>query len=135
METQNVGYLPVPVEAARQISVGWRKQIVVIVSIDHVFDKTHFTTYGQEPEDKMIAARLGEAICTATGHFIEQAEVSEDFRTVDAAKRQADIERLERVLVACDHALGSLLAVRGGMTDEALQHLRDQVKLALQTKP
>jgi aromatic ring-opening dioxygenase LigB subunit len=102
------GYVPVPIDMARQIAIHCRKQIVVIVSIDHAHDRTHFTTYGVEPEDKIIAGRLGEALCQATGHALSEAHTFEDFRHIDAAKRAKEVETLKEILQEVQRQAGNI---------------------------
>lgn len=91
-------YKPVTVAAARQISEAFDKQVVVIVCLDAKFDKTHTTTYGCRPADKVIAARLGEFLAQAVGCDMQQRNSHEDFRTVDAAMRAREIEVLSKKL-------------------------------------
>jgi hypothetical protein len=123
-------YQQVPVAVAREIAEKCRKDVVVIMSIDRAFDKTHFTTYGRSASDKIEAAQFGEIISAGLQcggplqHF-------EDFRTVDAAKRAEQIDGLAAVARATDHAIASLLACRSGLTDEFLTVLQAEVRAAL----
>jgi hypothetical protein len=123
-------YTQVTVDLARQIAVQCKKDVIVIMSIDRQFDKTHFTTYGVTADDKLQAACFGETIATGLGCG-GPLERFEDFRTVDAATRAADIDRLGRVGQALDHALSSLLVCRTGIADELLEDLQGQLREAL----
>lgn len=87
-------YRPIPVEAASRIAVQNDKDIVVIVAVDDAHQKTHFTTWGNTPQNKIRAANLATDIVVSVGESMEFAESFEDFRTVEAAVRAADIETL-----------------------------------------
>ncbi|HEV2350823.1 MAG TPA: hypothetical protein VG028_13360 [Terriglobia bacterium] len=78
-------YKSIPVEVARQIAREFDKQIVVISAWNHEYAKLHSVTYGTEPSDKIAAARAGDICAKALGMDLLKAEVTEDFRTIDAA--------------------------------------------------
>lgn len=59
-------YKPVTVEAARRISDEFNKHVVVIVSVDHQHQQTHFTSFGRYAEDKILAAYLSEEVAKAS---------------------------------------------------------------------
>lgn len=83
---------PVPVSAAQRIATEYNKSIVVISCMDERCTTT--TTFGANPEDKLIAARIGEEISKVTGQG--QSEFTEDFRKdFDAAKYKACIDALK----------------------------------------
>jgi hypothetical protein len=79
-------YTPVPVQAARDISRLFGKQIVVIVSFDRVFGLLHTTTFGEQAEDKHPAAVLGEILAAAAGSDLSKATSFEDFRSRTVAE-------------------------------------------------
>ena len=91
-------YVPVPVEAAKQIAVQFQKQMVVIIATDNVHQQTNFTTYGVSPEEKVEAAVTAEFLSKQMGNVPEANRFSEDFRRdMDAAKYKAALEALERI--------------------------------------
>jgi hypothetical protein len=85
-------YVPVPVEAARQIARTYAKQIVVVLSIDKVFSTTHITTYGVAAEDKIVAANIGEELAKEYGG--NPRTTFEDFKARTQAEAAETIERL-----------------------------------------
>lgn len=118
-------YNPVPVSAAGQISSQFAKQIVVIVSLDMVYDMLHVTTYGSTPEHKESAALLGESV-----HRFIDAEFDEnnkryfeDFRFIDQGQRAMDIE-------TCVSALDSIVRLTGESQETGIQAIR---KIAAET--
>ena len=93
-----MSYQPVTVESARQVAKAFAKQVVVIVAIDREYDQTNFTTYGEQPEDKTFAARLGSLIAKAIGCEEIDRESHEDFRDVPAAERAKEIEEAKQLI-------------------------------------
>lgn len=91
-------YIPVTVDAARQVANAFQKHIVVIVSVDHLHDKLHTTTYGRYPEDKIVAAHLGEVLAETAGADMGKLQSFEDFRNLPAAERAAEIETLKELI-------------------------------------
>lgn len=96
-------YVPVPVEAAREIAQKFAKDIVVIVATDRAHDQIHTTTYGRSQFDKIHAAELGPVLATAAGGFVPAAKMFEDFR--DPAERAVKYDAL---LARHDAAIGYL---------------------------
>ena len=134
--TQPTAYQLVPVDAARQIAEACAKSIIVIASYDPVHGLLHVTTYGVSPQDKEWAAQAGELVAeTLAVGARDLWQTFEDYRHLDAGKATARIERLSRACVAADHAIASVMAVREGITDEALQTCRDFIKAALEPDP
>lgn len=125
-------YKPVPVDVARQIAEQCSKSMVVILSYDPAHELTHTTTYGVEPAEKEMAADVGDRcsklIC---GDGFDKKRRYDDFRFADQAVRTKAIEQLIKAATAADHALGSILAVREGMTDEALESVRNALGEAI----
>jgi hypothetical protein len=72
-------YQPVPVQVARKIAAVYAKQCVVIACYDERYQKTHVTTYGQEPHHKEMAANAGDEVGRVLSHSAVQ-EIYEDFR-------------------------------------------------------
>lgn len=122
-------YLPVTVEAAREIANRFEKDIVVIVSVDHVHLKTHFTTYGRSPKDKVVAAALGEGLALATGHELNQIQSFQDFRHLDAAKNSADLEIAKELLKQVQSQAGNLAP--DDRRHVLLPNTRDQIEAFL----
>jgi hypothetical protein len=126
-------YKPVPVDVARQIAEQCGKSMVVILSYDPAHQLTHTTTYGVEPSEKEMAADVGDRcaklIC---GDGFDKSRRYEDFRFADQAARTKAIEQLIKAATAADHALGSILAVRDGITDEVLQTVRSALAEAIE---
>lgn len=79
-------YKPIPVETARQIARDFDKQIVVICAWNHDHKLLHTVTYGVQPKDKISAANAGDICTKALGMDLTRSDVTEDFRTVDAAR-------------------------------------------------
>lgn len=67
-------YLPVPVEAAKEIAERYSKAMVVILCWDTEHHLLHTTTYGRSALEKQNAAAVGEICTRAVG-----ADMSEDF--------------------------------------------------------
>jgi hypothetical protein len=124
------GYVPVPVESARQIATEFHKSMVVILSYDPKFQVTHTTTYGVSPQEKEIAADFGER-CAALVSDLPRKTSYEDFRFMDQAKRAQQVERLSVGAKAARSALLSLLAVRNGISDELLREVVEALNKGL----
>lgn len=120
-------YVPVPVHVAGIIARDFQKQIVVVVSVDHRHDQTHVTTFGEGPENKILAAALGEEISKATGHDMSQSHYFQDFRTVEAAKYVAKIEALEEAIRQLRTAAEPIVAAFDGIDDWGLGDETDRV--------
>jgi hypothetical protein len=90
-------YQPVPVAAARTVAFHYRKDVVIIFSVDRAFDKTHFTSWGRKEDDKVQAAALTDLVAATLQPGLPR-EMFEDFRTVDAAERALKIERATELL-------------------------------------
>lgn len=88
-------YVPVPVEAARDVAHGFEKNIVVIVSWDREHNRLHTTTYGVGAGDKVGAAKLGEILTKAAGIDLTQKVNFEDFRERTQADWAVERERLK----------------------------------------
>ena len=114
----------------------YSKSMVVVLAYDPEQQLMHTTTYGVDPADKEQAADVGE-MCTrlVCGDGFEQRRMYEDFRHVDAAERAQQIEKCSRVLTSAYYAIGSLLAVRDGMTDQALISLQREIVDAIGNEP
>lgn len=76
---QETGYIPVPVEAAAQISRHCKKSMVVILAYDPVHEMTHATTFGVSAFDKENAAAAGEMLSKAIGGDLSRKVEFEDF--------------------------------------------------------
>lgn len=92
-------YRPISVEAALEISRHYSKQMVLIVGIDRVHEKTHFATFGETPEDKVQIAQIGDAFSKWLTNS-PPVNVYEDFRVVDQAKRAKQIRDLQEFVKA-----------------------------------
>lgn len=84
-------YVPVPVEAARQIAHQYEKDVVVIVAHDGVHGQIHTTTYGKDELDKIRAAELGPILAEAAGGFTPAAKSFEDFRNAAQSATKFDV--------------------------------------------
>src|SRR5690348_10243029 len=126
-------HTPIPVETAREIATKFRKSMVVILAYDPASMMTHTTTYGVEPADKERAADVGERcaklIC---GDGFERRTRYEDYRFTDQGKRAAQVEKLSTACKAAGHALRSILAVRDGMTEDAIVDVLFAIDSALE---
>lgn len=132
-------YLPVPVATAAQIGAKFAKQIVIIASWDRPTGKLHITTWGENTWDKAVAAGGGDLCCKALGGNLEARKVFEDYRLIDAGKRQRALELCKQACVASAHLIRSLLAVRNGATDvlltEVLKACEESIAIAEALKP
>lgn len=92
-------YKPVNPGVARDIARHHEKQVVVIVALDDVHDKVHYTTWGLSAHDKVRAAHLSEAIQRALQTEAELAKgiTFEDFR-LKAGENAARVEMLEAAI-------------------------------------
>lgn len=82
-------YIPVPVADAAAIARSRRKDIVCVVSIDRRHDRTHMTTFGATPIDKVHAADLGDRVMKCLGSDPTQKRSFEDWRDLEEAARTA----------------------------------------------
>jgi hypothetical protein len=89
-------YKPVPVEVARQISADYDKNVVVIIAMDHAHCCTHSTTFGFMPNDKHLAASLGEFFVTQMGCDVDARKTYEDFRTTRQAELAYQLDQYRR---------------------------------------
>ena len=106
-------YLSIPVETARSIARMFDKQIVIICAWNHEHKLLHTVTYGVEPNDKLSAAKGGETCTQALGMNLDAKRVTEDFRTVDAA-RNAQLRDL------ADGVIHALRSYENGNSEPAL---------------
>ena len=91
-------YVPVPVEAARQIAAMYRKCIVIILAVDRAHDKVHTTTYGASPDVKALAAKLGDQATKAIVGCIDARQSHEDFCTRTQAQWAQEKDELLRII-------------------------------------
>lgn len=87
-------YRPIPVDAAKRIAAEYSKDIVVICGVDHLNSKVHFTSYGQDPIDKIFAASISESFQERLQVDHENRTRYEDFRDVPAANSRRHVELL-----------------------------------------
>jgi hypothetical protein len=116
-------HTPIPVEEARRIAAKFHKSLVIIFACDPVSDLAHVTTYGTTVPEKELAAHLGNTFMAAAGGDLSQSRTYEDYRFADAGQRALKIEKLNTACTAAAHTLRSLLAVRDGMTDDAINNV------------
>jgi hypothetical protein len=122
-------YIPVPVEAARQISSQYEKSIVIINAWDHQHKLMNTTTYGVRPQDKISAARGGETCAKALGLDLSKSQTSEDFRTVDAARNAQLRDLAERAI----HVLRSYQF--GNSAVDLAKKLADDIEAIIRPDP
>ena len=122
LEQAEPQYSPVPVEAAAAIAEQYDKTMVMIVANDQRHKRTHVTTYGASPVDKVMIADLADQF--RRDYLAEPLTTYEDFRTIDQAKRarairalmntvkelrgvfvQAGSHKFSECIAACDAAL------------------------------
>jgi len=89
-------YVPVPVEAARQIGQQCHKDIVVVISIDDAHQLTHTTTWGRSVDHKQLAAALGDHLTKAAGGDLRERIRFADFRARSAAEAAQQIDQLSQ---------------------------------------
>lgn len=94
MKTKRSDYQPVPVQALREISDRFDKDILAIVTWDERHNMCHVTTYGRKAAHKAGAAELGDILAKAAGLSIEQVTHFEDFRTVTQSEWAEEKARL-----------------------------------------
>jgi len=76
----NPEYIPVPVDAARQVGQAFEKGIVVIVSVDSILNLIHTTSWGATELEGFIAASLGDLLGHHAGMDFDKAEHFENRR-------------------------------------------------------
>jgi hypothetical protein len=103
--TDERGYKEIPVAEARRIAEECGKHMVVILAYDRHHERTHCTTYGVEPAEKLVAADAGERCAKLLGGDLSAARCYEDFRAVEASKWAALVERLLRACREADDLL------------------------------
>jgi hypothetical protein len=117
-------YVPVPVEAARQIGQTFQKGVVAIVSLDDVHQLIHTTTWGKSAEQKHVAATLGDRLAKAAGADLSQKTSFADFRDRSATEAAQDIDRLAeenralRRLIADCQRVAEVKFSRWGLCDQ-----------------
>lgn len=93
-------YKPIPVSVAVQIAESFEKSMVVIMAYDPKHERSHTTTYGQNPADKENAAKIGDAcsvlVCGEEGFAAKRSY--EDYRFVDQGKRAEENRRLKSAI-------------------------------------
>lgn len=134
-------YDPVPVHAAKSIGMEYGKDAVVIVAIDREHNKSHYTNWGNEPSDKVLAAHVSDVICHHLAQLGGQEdlprEVFEDFRQVEAAVSRKQVELLTDAARRAVQTLEALWDMTGPEApvriaiDSTLQDLR----MAIAWKP
>jgi len=94
--TNKQDYAPIPVSEAKRLAESFGKSMVVVLAYDPAYQLTHTTTYGIGPQEKEIAADTGERcaklICGEAGFQLRKSY--EDYRTIPAAERAAEIDKL-----------------------------------------
>ncbi|PQO39376.1 hypothetical protein C5Y96_05845 [Blastopirellula marina] len=136
----NASYQEVPVQAAKEIGLHFSKNAVVIIAVDAMHDKLHVTSWGNEPSDKVYAARIGDCchhyLYSQAGIRDLSKEVFEDFRLVPAAKSRKHIEVLTD---AAREAIASLEAMNatpvGTVLSGYICNALSKLKQAIEWKP
>lgn len=123
-------YANIPVSVARGIGEKYRKDCVVVLAYDHASQKTHATTWGREATDKAGAVTVRDKCLEAIGVETSGGTTFQDYRFVSEGERAKIVDDLVRACRAADHAIASVMAVRDGITDDALQNVRDAIKAA-----
>jgi hypothetical protein len=91
---------PIPVADVKAIAQKCKKRLVVVLAYDEADDQIYTATYGADPVAKAVAATWGDTATKAVGGAVELRRSFEDFRTVPAAERAAENERLHDALKA-----------------------------------
>lgn len=123
-------YIPVPVEAAREVARRYGKCIVVIAAYDREHAEMHITTYGDGVAEKAMAAAGGERVAAALG-MPPGGTTYEDFRTIDAAKRALAIEQLTDACRAAMHLCRCMDGRRDLPTDAQIREVGDACEAAI----
>ncbi len=84
----------IPVEMAAQIGADCHKDQVIVLSFDRSCDGVATATWGNTPQDKITAARLGQELHSFVGGDLSRMVSHADFRHVPAAEAAARIEAL-----------------------------------------
>lgn len=91
--------IPIPVDAAREISRRYARDVVVIVAWERIHNDLHVTTYGKQAIDKLSAATLGEILTKAAGvDPLSGGPPYEDFRLRTQAEWAEEREALLQLL-------------------------------------
>jgi hypothetical protein len=123
--------VPIPVCLARKIGDEYFKDCVVILAYDHRSKKTHATTWGRKALDKESAVHVRDACLEAIGADMNNPTIHEDYRFLEQGEWQACIDKLISACKAADYAIASVIATREGITDTALNNVRDAIKNAI----
>jgi hypothetical protein len=122
-------YLAIPVEEARAIGQHFEKDRVVILAYDAESQRTAIVTWGRQPSDKEAAAHVGDRCAELLGCRRDTVEVHQDFRREGEAA--AAVDAMVMACRAADHALGSLLACRNGISDDLIRGIRGALQRAI----
>lgn len=101
----------IPVEMAAQIGADCHKDQVIVLSFDRSCGWLATATWGNTPQDKITAARIGQELHSLVGGDLSRMVSHADFRHVPAAEAAARIEALvlkleearELIGVMCGH--------------------------------
>lgn len=91
-------HIEIPIVVAKTICDEFRKSAVVIIAFDPASEMLHFTTYGTDPQSKVVAAEMADQMAAVIGGTPRKKY--HDFRHVPAAERAAENERLNAVAAA-----------------------------------
>lgn len=122
MSEPTAPYIPVPVEAARDIAEKYGKSIVIIFSYDPAHGLLHTTTYGTDPQNKAWAAQGGEIGTEALGGLRMAATDFEDYRLEQAANLLAALKSAIKITEEAFEAWDNNKDMRCG---KILRHLCD----------
>lgn len=130
--TQDQPFPPITTEHARIIGDMHGKNEVIILCIGEDPLNLQVVTWGKEPEHKLSAANRAMYCVMALGGTVTDKTEIDDYRFVDEGKRAQIVDQLVRCCRAADHAIASVMACREGITDEALQNVRDALQKAIE---
>ncbi len=92
-------YIPIPVEAAREIAEKYGKAIVIINAWDNVYGLLHTTTYGADPQNKAYAAMGGEITVKALGGLRQASTDFEDYRLAMAKLLREALKEARQTII------------------------------------
>lgn len=121
----------IPVEVARKIGQDLGLAWVLVLAYRTDAQTTETATWGGSPTDKEWCCAIRDRCLAAIGIDPDGGVTHQDYRFIEAGERAMIVDELASACRAAEHAIGSVLAVRDGISTELLQDVRDALRTAL----
>ena len=92
-------------------------------------------TWGRDADDKEAVVKARDVCLERLGPMADLGAIRQnhqDYRTIEAGERAKVVDELVRCCRAADCAIASVMAHREGITDLALQHVREAIAKAVE---